>query len=123
MQSNEGKLRGIFSASLRKAALLLAIASLLALPVTLKAQTAGEGTIAGTVTDTTGAVVPNATVTATNNATNISTQRVSSSAGTYTIAPVHPGLYTLSIEAPGFRTLKQENLQVDALGVLTINPV
>ncbi len=108
---------------LRAAASLAATALLFSLPATLKAQTAGEGTISGTVTDTTGAVVPSATVTATNNATNVATQRVSSSAGTFTIAPVHPGLYTLTVEAPGFRTLKQENLQVDALGVLTVNPV
>jgi Carboxypeptidase regulatory-like domain len=123
MQSNEGKLRGIFSASLRKAALLLAIASLLALPVTLKAQTAGQGTISGTVTDSTGAVVPNATVTAINDATNVSSKRTSSSSGLFTIAPLPPGTYTLTVEATGFRTLKQDNLAVNALGVLGFNPV
>ena len=54
--------------------------------------------------------MPNAIVIATNTATNVTTQRTSSSAGTFTIAPLHPGLYTLTVSAKGFRTLRQENL-------------
>jgi Carboxypeptidase regulatory-like domain len=122
MQLNESNLSGIFPASWCKAALLLAIMSLFALPFTLKAQTAGQGTISGTVTDSTGAAVPDAIVTAINNATNVSSRRTSSSSGLFTIAPLPPGTYTLSVEAKGFRTLKQDNLVVNALGVLAINP-
>ncbi len=92
-------------------------------PVAVRAQTAGEGTISGTVTDSTGAAVPNAVVTATNMATNIATQRTSSSSGLFTIAPLQPGIYSLNVEAKGFRTLKQDNLAVNALGVLSVNPV
>ena len=123
MNSTENISRDNLAQSLRNTIFLLVAALTIATPVALKAQTAGEGTISGTVTDNTGAMVPDAMVIATNTATNVATRRVSSSSGAFTIAPLHPGLYILTVEAKGFRTLKQENLQVNALGVLTINPV
>jgi hypothetical protein len=91
--------------------------------VSLRAQTAGEGTITGTVKDTTGAVIAGATVTALNTATNISTTRTSTGSGDYTIAPIPPGAYTLTVSATGFKTLHQQNLTVDALGSLGFNAV
>jgi Carboxypeptidase regulatory-like domain len=102
---------------------LLAATLAIATPVALKSQTAGEGTISGTVTDSTGAVVPDATLIATNIATNVATVRTSSSAGLFTIAPLPPGTYSLTVEAKGFKTLKQENLAVNALSVLSFSPV
>ncbi len=87
------------------------------------AQTAGEGTIQGLVTDVSGATIQGARVTATNIGTNVSTQRTSSSAGYYAIAPLPPGTYSIAVEASGFKTLKQENLVVNALGVLSFNAV
>jgi hypothetical protein len=103
----------------------IAILAFLALahPAVLRAQTAGEGTITGTVADSSGAVIANATVTATNVATNVSTSRTSSGAGLYTIAPLEPGHYSVTVEAKGFKTLKQENLDVVGLGELGFNPV
>ena len=67
------------------------------------AQTGGQGAIEGTVTDATGAVVPNATVTATNQASGVTTSRPTSSSGLYTINPVIPGTYTVSVTASGFQ--------------------
>jgi len=92
-----------------------------AIPSALQAQTAGEGSITGSVTDTSGAVIPNATVTATNLDTGVSTSRTTSSAGLYEIAPLYVGTYTLTVAAKGFKTLKQENLKVDALEPLAFN--
>jgi hypothetical protein len=92
------------------------------LPWALQAQTAGEGTITGTVVDSTGAVVGNATVTATNLATGVSTTRTTSSAGLYTISPLPVGTYSVTVSAKGFKTLMQENLHVDALSELAFNP-
>jgi Carboxypeptidase regulatory-like domain len=91
-------------------------------PSAVHGQTAGEGSITGTVTDGTGAVVGDAKVTATNAATNISTTRTSSRDGLFTIAPLNPGTYSVTVEAKGFKTLKQENLDVVGLGVLAFNP-
>jgi hypothetical protein len=123
MKSKENILRGGQANVFCKAFLLLAITLPVAIPVTLKAQTAGAGAITGTVTDSTGAAIPDATVIATNTATSVSTQRTSSSSGLFNIAPLPPGTYSLSVQAQGFRSLKQDNLAVNALGVLGFNPV
>jgi len=85
------------------------------------AQTGGDGAIEGTVTDATGAVVPDATVTATNVGTNISTTRDTTGAGYYDIAPLIPGKYTVTVTAKGFENFKQENLVVDAMHVSGLN--
>ena len=87
------------------------------------AQTSGEGAIVGTVKDATGALIANAKITATNNATGIATVRMTSSSGFYTEAPLPPGLYTVQVEASGFKTYVQENLVLDALQTLGFNPV
>src|SRR5664280_1863560 len=58
------------------------------------AQLAGQGSLQGTVTDSTGAVIPSATVTVTNTATHVSAVQKSSSAGFYNISPLAPGTYT-----------------------------
>ncbi len=87
------------------------------------AQTAGEGAIEGTVTDTSGAVVPHATITVINTATGVRTVRESSSVGFFTVSPLPAGTYTLQIAATGFKTLVQDNVVVDALQTRTISPV
>jgi hypothetical protein len=102
------------------AVLLLLI---LAAAAPLLAQTAGEGTITGTVKDATGAVIPGATISATNAATNVATRRTSTSSGDYTIAPLPPGTYNLQVTAPGFKTLSQQNLTVNALAAVGFNAV
>src|SRR5258708_30097826 len=79
------------------------------------AQTGGQGAISGTVTDPTGALVPNATVVAHNNGTGVETTRTASSDGVYNISPLIPGTYTVTVTANGFSTFRQENLVVDAL--------
>ena len=58
--------------------------------------------ISGTVSDLTGAVVPNATVTATNDATSVSYTTHSSAAGTYAFDSLQIGSYTVKVDAPGF---------------------
>ncbi len=86
-------------------------------------QTAGEGSIEGTVTDGTGAVIANASITVTNVATGVAVVRDSSSAGLYSVAPVLPGTYTITVSAKGFKTLVQDNVVVDALQTRGFNPV
>jgi len=87
------------------------------------AQTAGEGTISGVVTDTTGAVIPKAKISAVNAATKITTTRYSSSAGYFNVSPLPPGQYTVEVTAPGFKSLLQQNVTLDALQTVTINAV
>jgi Carboxypeptidase regulatory-like domain/TonB dependent receptor len=87
------------------------------------AQTAGEGTISGLVTDPTGAVIPKAKVTAINAATKITTTRFSTSAGYFNVSPLPPGDYTVEVAAPGFKSLLQQNVAVNAMQTVTINAV
>jgi len=77
---------------------------LLAIAVTVHGQAGATGTILGTVTDPSGAVVPNAKITITNTATRVSFETVSSSAGDYNAPALNPGTYTLSAEAAGFQS-------------------
>jgi Carboxypeptidase regulatory-like domain/TonB dependent receptor len=92
-------------------------------PSVLNAQTAGEGTLKGTVTDGSGAAIDGATVTATNNSTGVAATRTSTSAGLFTVSPLLPGIYTVVVSAQGFKAFKQENLVVNALSTATLNPV
>lgn len=70
----------------------------------VRAQLA-TGTISGTVTDETGAVVPNATLTVTNKATNVSRTGTTNAEGAYTIVALPAGDYEVKAEIKGFRTL------------------
>jgi hypothetical protein len=67
----------------------------------LRAQVAG-GTLSGTITDAQGAAVPNAKVTATNSATNVSIDTTTNASGAYTLSNLIPGEYDVSATAPGF---------------------
>src|SRR5580693_8512924 len=75
---------------------------LLFLPAGLSAQ--GLSGITGTVTDPSGAVVPDAKVTVTNDATNVVHTALTTSQGTYFITDLVPGAYTVKIEKDGFKT-------------------
>jgi hypothetical protein len=85
------------------------------------AQTGGQGAIQGTVTDSSGAVVANARVIATNVDTGVKTERPTSSGGIYDISPLQPGNYTVEVQAQGFETHAQQNIQVNALEVFGLN--
>jgi hypothetical protein len=98
---------------------LLAIA--LVTPLGVKAQLAGTGTITGTVTDATGAIIPNAAVTATAVATGVKSVRTSTSSGDYNITPLAPGEYMVTVSAKGFETFVQQNITVNALATSTVN--
>ena len=68
------------------------------------------GTITGVVTDPTGAVVPNANVKIANEATGVTYNLKTTSAGIYTITSVLPGSYSLEVTVPGFRGYENTNL-------------
>jgi hypothetical protein len=101
-------------------ALILCIA-LSVLPTGLMAQTGGEAGIQGTVLDSTGAAIPNATITATDTATGVATTRTTSAEGLYTIAPIVPGIYTVTAKADGFGGFTQQHLSIDALKLTGLN--
>ena len=72
----------------------------------LQSQTTiSTGSIQGTVTDPSGAVVPDAKISITNKATAQAISTTSTSSGTYTSGALVPGDYTVRVEASGFKTL------------------
>ncbi len=77
------------------------------------AQNAMSATAVGTVTDQTGAVVPSATVTLTNNATGVATHGTTNADGAYYIPYLAPGTYTLTVEAKGFQKYIQNGEQLE----------
>jgi hypothetical protein len=65
------------------------------------------GSIAGTITDPAGAVVPNAKVTATNTQTGVTFDTTSNDAGVYRLLFLPVGSYTVTVETQGFKRFSQ----------------
>jgi hypothetical protein len=84
------------------------------------AQT-GAGSLTGIVADQSGGKVPGATVTATNQATNVAYTAVSNEAGNYSITSVPVGAYVLKAELSGFKTATTNPLQVEAKAVVRMD--
>ncbi len=85
-----------------------------------RAQTI-TGTISGSVTDATGAVIPNAIITATQQSTNVSTRVTSNQDGLYTLQFLRIGSYKLAIEAPGFTRYTVGPFEVETNQQLKVN--
>ena len=87
-------------------------AAVIFLPAALLAQST-FGTILGTVTDSSGAVVPQAKITITNQGENISHATLTDSQGNYEALNLKAGVYTVSAEASGFKQFKASELESD----------
>src|SRR6185312_7309047 len=85
-------------------------------------QAGGTGSIQGTVTDPTGAVVAGASVSALNVTTGVETTRQTTDAGFYVLPLLPAGEYKLSVKATGFQTFAQEHIVLDALQVVGVSP-
>lgn len=70
-----------------------------------QATSASGGSIQGAITDQTNAVVPNATVVVRSPDTGYSRTVTTDSAGVYSVGPLNPGPWSVTVTAPGFRTL------------------
>jgi hypothetical protein len=81
-----------------------------------------QSTIAGRVTDTTGAVLPGVTVEASSPVLIEKVRTaVTDGQGLYSIVDVRPGLYTVTFSLPGFNTVRWEGVQVEANASVPIN--
>ncbi len=90
--------------------------------VTAYAQIAGTGNIQGTVTDTTGAVVANATVTLISTATGVKRVTQTDAAGVYLFPNIPIGTYSLEVAAPTFKTYVQSGIVLEVGSNIAINP-
>jgi hypothetical protein len=84
-------------------------------------QLAGTGNIQGTVTDSTGAVIPNATVTLTDQATGVKRTAVSNSAGDYLFPGIPISTYNLQVAATGFKTYEQTGIVLEVGSNIAVN--
>ncbi|HEV2327013.1 MAG TPA: TonB-dependent receptor [Terracidiphilus sp.] len=98
---------------------MIASAFIAGSPASLHAQ--GYGTISGTVTDPTGALIPGATVTATQPQTGRKMVAISGSNGGYVFPTLLPSTYDFSVTAPGFRDYTQTGIVLQANQALTVN--
>lgn len=80
------------------------------------------GSIVGTIFDTSGAIVPGAKVTVTEEATGRTRSLESGQDGSYTFSPLKIGIYSLTVEKAGFEKSVQQHIEVTVQGHLEINP-
>jgi len=98
-----------------KTGLLLALMAMFlsAFSSTMMAQTGGTGALSGTVTDATGSVVSNATVTATSADTGQVRTAKTAADGSYQIGLLQPGNYRVKYEAAGFKPVEIAAVKVN----------
>ena len=118
----------MISIFLKRTAMVLAVllviagpAALLLVPRTLEAQSLVSGDIAGTITDSTGAAIPGAKVTARNTGTGQVKEVTTSGTGNYRISLLQPGAYTVTATADGFQSTQGSlNLSIGQIASLNL---
>jgi len=103
--------------------LVIVAAFLMAVLATVQPALADNlyGSIRGTVTDPSGAAVPNASIVATNNDTGIQTKLTSSSSGLYVFQQLAVGTYSVTVSAPNFKTFRIAGIHLDVAQVYTLD--
>jgi len=98
----------------------LLVLLLCALPAAALAQQE-TATISGTITDATGASVPNAVVIVTNVQTGISVRTEATEAGTYVVPSLRPGDYSIAVESKGFQKTVRTGVTLQVAQVARID--
>ena len=80
-----------------------------------------RGKVTGTVTDASGAVIPGANVSLTNDNTTVTDKTSTNEVGQYLFDFVIPGTYTVKVELDGFRTFEQKNILIQTRADMTVN--
>ena len=93
----------------------------LLIPVTLYGQSGTSSALAGTVTDVSGAAVPNASVTATDVNTKAARAGLTDANGEYRFSQVNPGTYQVSVASTGFAAAVSQATAVGVGRTVTLN--
>jgi hypothetical protein len=109
--------RGIFNVRAFSGLVVLFTGIVLFCSPSANAQLSGKGAIKGMITDSTGAVVPGATVTATSATQGTKATATTSNSGDFDLSPLNPDIYRVTVSAKGFQTVTQENVHVNALEI------
>jgi hypothetical protein len=100
---------------------ILLVVPMLAFIVQGAAAQANRATITGTITDTSGAIVPGVEVTGTNTGTNVPTKTFSNQAGIYVIPNLFPGKYSVEFKRDGFETVLRPSVTLESTEVARID--
>ncbi|PYS46056.1 MAG: hypothetical protein DMG13_30720, partial [Acidobacteria bacterium] len=95
---------------MRSCRLLSVFFSVLLSVVPALAQT--QAGLSGVIHDSSGAVIPGVSVTVTNPATNFVRSAIANEAGVYNLPGLQPGRYNIKVELPGFRTITQNDVEL-----------
>ena len=116
--------RGTQTLAMRRRIRQAFFATVAALAFTLSAlaQSTTEGAIGGTVYDPAGAVVPNATVVAHNNGTNVDTKATTDASGYYRVNQLPPAVYTVTVNSQGFSAYRAEKVVVSVGSLTDLSP-
>lgn len=85
------------------------------------ARAQSNGTVRGVVHDSSGGVLPGASVVVINGNTQQRFEVVTNESGSYTVAFLVPGDYSLTVDLPGFRTFARENIRVNIAATAVID--
>jgi hypothetical protein len=119
MRFEEQDMKRVFL-PIERAFLCFCVALLLGVTIPCSAQVS-TGSIEGLVTDNSGAVVVNASITAVNVATSIERKTVTNDAGLYTLPTLQPGTYRIAVAAQGFAQQTTSNIALTVGGEVTVN--
>ncbi len=100
---------------------LLCFLTMLVFTTTLSAQLSTRATITGTVTDSSGAVVPDATVTLTDNATKVATQTLSNHDGVFVASDLTVDTYTVTFAKTGFKSYTVTGVELHPTETVSVN--
>jgi len=106
-------------ATARVSTFLLGLLLVLVLP--LHAQVAGTASIQGTISDPSGAVLPNATVVLTNTATQVQRTATADASGLYSFPNIDIGTYNMTVTAQGFQTYTRTGIVLEVGSNTAIN--
>jgi hypothetical protein len=107
--------------ALMKAVRVVALVVLIGSVLDLSARGQTQGRISGQITDTSGAVIVGARVTIENRGTQVRRALTSNGSGDYVVPGIEPGIYSISVEAPNFRKVVRERVQVEVATDLKID--
>src|SRR6516162_10820781 len=101
--------------------LLLVGVCICVLSVSLCYAQSDRGTITGTVSDASKAVIPGASIVATNTETGAKYETISTETGNYTLSQLPAGVYSLLVELPGFKKYVRQGITVLVAQTLRID--
>ncbi|HLJ23512.1 MAG TPA: TonB-dependent receptor [Candidatus Acidoferrales bacterium] len=99
----------------------LIFAFLIAASAGIFGASASASTLTGTVSDSSGKVIPGAMVTATNEATSVNSATTTDKAGLYVIPNLTPGVYQINVQQDGFKSVVKKDVALHAEENIEVN--